>query len=90
MDMLKIHKEEYVRMAIGKALEKNKLDINYISGILNNWLREAYPKTYEEMELSDSEGGKTSLSGKPLLRFNNFEGRHYDYDDLEKKLLGWK
>lgn len=90
-DMLKSHKEEHVRMAIGKALEKSKLDTNYISGILNNWLREGYPKTYEEMEFSDYEGGKSSaVTGKPPLRFNNFEGRHYDYDDLEKKLLGWK
>lgn len=23
------------------------------------------------------------------LKFNNFEGRQYDYDNLEKKLLGW-
>lgn len=23
------------------------------------------------------------------LKFNNFEGREYDYDSLEKKLLGW-
>lgn len=23
------------------------------------------------------------------LKFNNFKGRDYDYDDLEKKLLGW-
>ena len=23
------------------------------------------------------------------LRFDNFEPRKYDYDDLEKKLLGW-
>lgn len=23
------------------------------------------------------------------LKFNNFNGRDYDYDDLEKKLLGW-
>lgn len=90
-DMLKIHKEEHVRMAIGKALEKNKLDTNYISGILNNWLREGYPKTYDEMEFRDCEGGKTALgASKPPLRFNNFEGRNYDYDDLEKKLLGWK
>jgi len=22
--------------------------------------------------------------------FNNFEGRTYDYDELEKKLLGWE
>lgn len=90
-DMLTIHEEKYVKMAIGKALEKNKLDTNYINGILNNWLREGYPKTYEEMEFSDCEGGKSSAGlGKTHLRFNNFEGRHYDYDDLEKKLLGWK
>ncbi|MBN1042192.1 helix-turn-helix domain-containing protein [Clostridium botulinum] len=24
------------------------------------------------------------------LKFNNFEAREYDYDDLEKKLLGWE
>jgi len=90
-DMLTIHEEKYVKMAMGKALEKNKLDTNYINGILNNWLREGYPKTYEEMEFSACEGGKSSaVIGKPPLRFNNFEGRHYDYDDLEKKLLGWK
>ena len=26
---------------------------------------------------------------EPKLRFDNFKGRDYDYDDLEKKLLGW-
>lgn len=26
---------------------------------------------------------------KPKLRFNNFKGRDYDYDALERKLLGW-
>lgn len=30
-----------------------------------------------------------SSKEKPKLRFNNFEPREYDYDDLEKKLLGW-
>lgn len=28
-------------------------------------------------------------SSKNKLRFDNFQGRDYDYDDLEKKLLGW-
>lgn len=23
------------------------------------------------------------------LKFNNFEPREYDYDELEKRLLGW-
>ena len=26
---------------------------------------------------------------KPATKFDNFEGREYDYDSLEKKLLGW-
>lgn len=28
-------------------------------------------------------------NSKGKLRFDNFKGRDYDYDDLEKKLLGW-
>lgn len=28
-------------------------------------------------------------SNKGKLRFDNFKGRDYDYDDLERKLLGW-
>ena len=27
---------------------------------------------------------------KGKLRFDNFSGRNYDYDSLEKKLLGWE
>ena len=28
-------------------------------------------------------------SGKKALKFNNFEARQYDYESLEKRLLGW-
>ncbi len=83
IEVLGIHEEVYVKMAINAALKRNKADICYISGILKNWIREGYPKTYEEMEFQ-------SLKEKPNLRFNNFKGREYDYDDLEKRLLGWK
>lgn len=83
LERLAIHEEKYVLMAIDAAIQRNKGDINYISGILKNWLSEGYPKTYEEMEFkSPKEKGK--------LKFNNFEGRVYDYDDLEERLLGWK
>lgn len=39
--------------------------------------------------------GKIELEYKPVkesnavLKFNNFESRQYDYESLEKKLLGW-
>ena len=89
-DMLAKHEEKYVKIAMGKAIERNKLDINYINGILKNWLREGYPKTYEEMEFGDCEAGTLSgIKEKPNLRFINFEARKYDYKELEKKLLGW-
>ena len=32
---------------------------------------------------------ESSMSTKGELKFNNFEAREYDYEDLEKKLLGW-
>lgn len=90
IELLNVHKEKYVKMAMGKAIERNKLDINYINGILKNWLKEGYPKTYEDMEFNDCEAYNLSvIKEKPNLRFINFEPRQYDYKDLEKKLLGW-
>lgn len=66
------HTEEYVRLAIDKAIESNKFNVKYIIGILRNWKKEGYP---------DKSNNK--------LKFNNFESRQYDYDELERKLLGW-
>jgi len=38
----------------------------------------------DDWKPSKSESNYVSVPG-----FNNFEGREYDYDSLEKKLLGW-
>ena len=83
LERLAIHEEKYIIMAINIAIQRNKSEINYITGILKNWLSEGYPKTNEEMEFK-------STKEKTKLKFNNFEGRAYDYDDLEERLLGWK
>ncbi|MBC2457780.1 replication initiation protein [Clostridium beijerinckii] len=48
--------------------------VKYLTGILENLNN----KSLNE-EADDSK----------KLRFNNFEPRQYDYDDLERKLLGW-
>lgn len=85
--LLDVHDERYILLAAIKAIEKNKHDINYIKGILKNWTKNGYP----EEELGISSDGCIEISReKPKLRFNNFEARKYDYDDLEEKLLGWK
>lgn len=73
------HTEKYVRMAIDKAIENNKFNVKYIIGILRNWKNEGYP---------NSEKGREFKASIPL-KFNNFESRQYDYDELERKLLGW-
>lgn len=83
LELLAIHEEKYIIMAINIAIQRNKGEINYITGIVKNWLNEGYPKTYEEMEFKSSKE-------KQKLKFNNFEERTYDYKDLEERLLGWK
>ncbi|AIY80341.1 hypothetical protein FDB15_18755 [Clostridium botulinum] len=42
---------------------------------------------YKDKEIQPQPPNK---SGKSSLRFDNFEARNYDYDSLEKKLLGWE
>ena len=52
---------------------KNKVG-SLIAAIKDDW---QLPKELES---------KNEIDAK---RFNNFEARDYDYDDLENKLLGW-
>ncbi|MBY6971128.1 DnaD domain-containing protein, partial [Clostridium botulinum] len=72
----------------------NRADFKYIDGILSNWYKNNI-KTVEDIALKDktpknNNYKKTNYSSeKPPLKFNNFEAREYDYDSLEKKLLGW-
>ncbi|HBJ1650198.1 TPA: phage replisome organizer N-terminal domain-containing protein [Clostridium botulinum] len=80
---ISIHGFDNVKMAINKALELNKDNTNYINGILKNWKREGYP--------SDDENYKSRVTkNSSNLKFDNFEARKYDYDSLEKRLLGWE
>ncbi|MGG7079521.1 DnaD domain protein [Clostridium sardiniense] len=77
----------------------NRADFKYIDGILGKWHQNNI-KTIEDIALKDknksnSKQFKTNYnnntnSNKPkAIRFNDFTQREYDYDSLEKKLLGW-
>ena len=81
-----IHGERNVKLAIDKAVEVNILTMNYINGILKNWQREGYPANVKN---SLKSAPKCKTSKQKVLSFNNFEPREYDYDVLEKGLLGW-
>lgn len=52
--------------------------------IMNSW------KGIFELKNENGQKQVQYSNEKPKLRFNNFKGRDYDYDDLEKKLLGWE
>lgn len=76
----------------------NRADFKYIDGILTNWNKNDI-RTLEDIALKDANKTTRNIkytknynnnnNEKAPLKFNNFEGREYDYDSLEKKLLGW-
>lgn len=61
--------------------DKNKKFKILEQSIMNSWKG--------IFELKNENGQKRVQYEKPKLRFDNFKGRDCDYDDLEKKLLGW-
>ncbi|AJA50006.1 putative DNA replication protein DnaD [Clostridium pasteurianum DSM 525 = ATCC 6013] len=71
----------------------NKADFKYIDAILTNWFKEGI-KTIKDIDTKDFKKAKfkkssSNLNTGPKTNFNNYEQRSYDYDELEKKLLGW-
>ncbi|WP_392485947.1 DnaD domain protein [Haloimpatiens sp. FM7315] len=71
----------------------NKSDFKYIDGILNSWFKENI-STLQDIEKKDKKKStykpkNYSNHNNKNSNFNDFNQREYDYEDLEKKLLGW-
>lgn len=75
----------------------NKADFKYIDAILNSWYKDGL-KSLEEIEkkgtkksnyknASNKNASNKNTSNKN--NFTNYEQRDYDFNELEKKLLGW-
>ncbi len=70
----------------------NRADFKYIDGILNSWFRDGI-STLEDIEKKD----RKKLTHKSIVNnnlsnkgtFNNYEQRSYNFEELEKQLLGW-
>lgn len=73
----------------------NRADFRYIDGILTRWHKEEI-KTLDDI-VNKNISPKTISNNKTInkndnkktLRFTDYEQRTYDYDSLERKLLGW-
>ena len=57
------HGSEYVKKAIDIAVQRKKIDMVYINGILRNWAKEGYPKEVKE---ADKNGGIKPSNGPSL------------------------
>jgi DnaD/phage-associated family protein len=69
----------------------NRADFKYIDGILNSWFKDGI-RTLEDIATKDTKRTSFKKPGNYKSQndnFNNFEQRSYDFDSLEKKLLGW-
>ena len=65
-------------IAATEAMNRGKINYKYVLGILQNWKAKG----------RDIKTNNKAQEVNPM-KFNNFKAREYDYDDLEKKLLGW-
>ncbi len=72
----------------------NKADFKYIDGILTSWNKDDI-KTVEDVDKNNNKkvyrknNSNYKNNNSSNSTFNNFEQRNYDFEDLEKKLLGW-
>ncbi|WPC41885.1 DnaD domain protein [Clostridium sp. JS66] len=71
----------------------NKTDFKYIDGILTSWNKDNI-KTVDDVNKKNTKriyhkNNPTYKNNSSNSTFNNFEQRNYDFEDLEKKLLGW-
>ncbi|NFS29990.1 replication initiation protein [Clostridium botulinum] len=71
--------EELVKKSVDILCDKVKQQkitapVKYLKGILENL---------------DKNSKDNEINNDKKLKFNNFEPRQYDYDELERKLLGW-
>lgn len=64
-----------------------KVEMGYINGILRSWLKDGI-KTLQDIETNEKKPRSTK-SKKTQNQNKDFTEREYDYDDLERKLLGW-
>ena len=86
LEDIKLLEKEYTETWVIEALKEANAagvrNLKYVIGILKNWKSKGF-KAEKPQNKQQNKYSKTS-------GFNNFEPREYDYDSLEKKLLGWE
>lgn len=84
-----------ITLAMKETVESGGKDVRYVTKILDRWLKENIltedavkaDKEAHELKRKAEQESSRKANGKPST-FNNFQQREYDYDSLERKLLG--
>lgn len=85
---------EVIQQACKICFERlGRADFKYIDGILNSWKKDNI-KTLQDIANKDVKKNvpkKQKFNNSPTSKgnFNNFDQRSYDFESLERKLLGW-
>lgn len=67
----------------------NRADFKYIDGILSSWHKDGIKSLNDVITKDNKPSFKKSAPKITKGNFNNFEQRSYDFESLERKLLGW-
>lgn len=99
--------KEIIELAVIESAKRGKLEIAYISAVLNDWRDKGFTNKEQviinlnewkqkskriKIDKEKRVKEKASYNNKRNLDkvgFNNFIPREYDYNLLERKLLGW-
>ncbi|MBW9150600.1 DnaD domain protein, partial [Clostridium sp. CM028] len=78
-------------MAIDEAVEYNAKTIKYITKVLNSWISKGIKTSEQVIFYQKQWASKKSGSSSPNVKnggFCDYDQRTYDFDLLEKQLLG--
>jgi len=68
----------------------NKADFKYIDAILATWHKEGIKNIEDVINREPKKTAYKKPATTKVSTFNNYEQRSYDFDKLEKDLLGWE
>lgn len=84
---------EVITIALKQAVEANKKNMLYVKKILDRWAKNGIftvdSVIADKKEFENKNNIRKRRKEPKESNFNNFQQREYDYDSLEKKLLGW-
>lgn len=79
----------YIQAVLDDWKEKGLTTLDQVNTYLANWLIKNKKANENRTKHLNKRATENKDYGKTRSNFNNYEQRTYDFDELEKKLLGW-